>query len=135
MTTTRVGVVSFATHARVMSPLNASDSYCTVAGRVRTLPYAAESTGTYRGIDLARAEFGYGARPRSQAISRVLVIVTDGLSNNCNNQCCPPASLCSCGDATCSSKAVKASADAARREGITIVTITVGSTLGGNPGA
>lgn len=119
---TRVGVVRYSTAAFVASPLNASTTYCDVAGRVNTMGYAAGGTGTFKGLELARAEFRAGARPKSAGIPRVMIVVTDGNSNGCNGQCCPTAAYapCNCNSTACSTKAVQMNADAARSEGITV---------------
>lgn len=121
---TRVGVVRFSTQATVFSALTASTSYCDVADRVRVMGYSRGGTGTAKGLEVARAQFTTGGRPRFAALPRVILLVTDGGASTCFNGtvslCCPaPSYGCGCTEA-CAAIAAKASADAARAEGITV---------------
>lgn len=112
---TRVGVVTYSTNTIVRIPLNATRDYCRFDTAVKALPYAAGWTATWDGIRAAHNELISFGRPRSMAVPKIMVIVTDGQSQ-VSPGCTYP----------CSTTRTVAAANAARAAGISVVLITIG---------
>ena len=82
---TQVGVISFSSSARFHFHLNTYHNKASLLNAINSVSYTGGSTNTAAGLDLLRLQ-GYtsssGGRPLSQAIPRVAVVVTDGVSNS-----------------------------------------------------
>ncbi len=82
---TRVGVISFSSDARFHFYLNTYHFKSSLLSAVNSISYTGGGTDTAAALNLLRIS-GYtsshGARPLSQAIPRVAVVVTDGRSNS-----------------------------------------------------
>ena len=83
---TQVGVISYSYFARVQFLLNTYHDKTSLLTAINNLPYNhGHATYTDQGINLMRT-IGFnsnnGARPQSQAIPRVAVVITDGHSHN-----------------------------------------------------
>ncbi len=81
---TRVGVISYSGDARFHFYLNTYDFKPSLLSAVNDISYTGGGTDTAEALNLLRISgytFSHGARPLSQAIPRVAVVVTDGHSS------------------------------------------------------
>ena len=116
---TRVGVTNFSYSAWVPIPLGKYSNLADNDAAVLNLPYNLGGTMTTYGLQVALADFAAHARPQTQIVPRVLVVITDGGSNVCptvgGQQVCYPG----CGG--CSSTiGVQLWSNAARANGVTL---------------
>lgn len=108
--TTRAGVVVFKSRVTSTISLSQHSTASSLTAAVRALPYPGGGTATARGLNHVRTALfssAGGVRPPSSAIPRVLVVITDGISN----------------DGTSTLRA----ATALRNDGVIIISVGVGS--------
>ena len=81
---TQVGVISYASSARVQFYLNTYENKTDLLSAINNLPFNGGGTDTAAAIDLLR-QSGFnltnGGRPEVEAVPRVGVVITDGHSN------------------------------------------------------
>ena len=81
----RVGVMSFGSYNYYDFYLNSYSTKSSVLSAINSIPYRGGGTNTAGALDGVRL-YGlteaYGARPSSQGIPRVAVVITDGYSNS-----------------------------------------------------
>jgi hypothetical protein len=97
------------------------DTYCSAASRVAQITYDAGLTATSFGIANATQQFKTRGRPASMAVPKVMVVLTDGQSTR---GCQLPGVS---NDHPCHSAATVSAADQARRAGITVMVVSIGS--------
>lgn len=81
---TQIGLIIFSSHAQVQFHLNTYNNNVSVIHAVENIIYMGGGTNTPDGLDTLITEFNttdFGARPTSQGIPRVAIVVTDGQSN------------------------------------------------------
>ena len=83
--TVRVGVMSFGSYNYYDFFLNSYSTKSNVLSAINNIPYRGGGTntaGALNGVRLYGLTETYGARPSSQGIPRVAVVITDGYSNS-----------------------------------------------------
>jgi len=106
---TRVGVIGFGTSAFIRFPLNQNTDLPSLLSAISNLPNGGGFTNTAAALDLLVQQgftIANGARPLSQQVPRIGIVVTDGNSDN--------------------SAATATAAANARSAGITLIAIVVG---------
>lgn len=119
---TRVGIVRYSSAVTIQQHLGRFDNYCDFAADVRATPYDSLSTATSAGIVAATSQFRSKGRPRSLAVPRVMLVVTDGASNQ---GCLTPAPPAIAG-LDCFQASTIHAANLAREQGITVMAVAVG---------
>ena len=81
---TRVGLINFASSARVEFSLNTHQDNSSLLQAIANVPYISSGTNTAAALTTLLSEFSTvnGARPLQQGIPRVTIVVTDGRSNS-----------------------------------------------------
>ena len=123
----RVGLVRYSTNAIVELPLGQFSTYCSAADRVARIVYDAGATATSVGIANATQQFTTHGRRASLAVPKVMVVITDGLSTT-------GCLLAGFNATTCPLASTLWAADQARRAGITVMVVSIGSAANENPG-
>ena len=78
----QVGVIVFSSSAAVQFSLNTHSDINQLLSAIAAIPYTGGGTNTAAGLNLLLAQGFNGARPTSQGIPRVAIVVTDGQSND-----------------------------------------------------
>ena len=81
----RIGVATFSETATLHAALNAFTNPAALSTHIAGIPYDAKDTRTSVGLGLIRANMmsaANGLRPLSAGVSRVLIVVTDGVSSS-----------------------------------------------------
>ena len=78
----QVAVIRFASSASVIFGLSAHNNQGDLLAAIRNVQYTGGGTNTAGALNLLVSNGFIGARPESQGIPRVAVVVTDGFSNN-----------------------------------------------------
>ena len=80
----QVGVIVFRSSASVQFHLNTYSDMDDLLSAIAALPYTGGGTNTAAALNLVLTQGFLGARPTSQGVPRVVMVVTDGLSNDRN---------------------------------------------------
>ena len=78
----QVGVIVFASSASVQFHLNTYSDMNALLSAIAALPYTGGGTDTANALNLVLTQGFLGARPTSQGIPRVVIVVTDGVSSD-----------------------------------------------------
>ena len=78
----QVGVIVFSSSTAVHFSLNTYSVKNLLLSAIAAIPYTSGGTNTAAGLNLLLAQGFDGARPTSQGIPRVAIVVTDGRSNS-----------------------------------------------------
>lgn len=108
------GVVRVGDTAILDLPLNASKNFSTFSSTVINIPYDGGFTIMWGALDMASDQLILYGRPPTQAMPKIIFVVTDGQSQT--TDCTYP----------CSTDRVREAADRARARGITVAVLTVG---------
>lgn len=80
-TRSQVGVIVFSDDAYVQFNLNTYSDRVTLMSAVNSVPYIGGGTNTADALQLLASQGFVGARPVSEGVPRVAIVVTDGMSN------------------------------------------------------
>ena len=77
-----VGVIVFSTEVVLQFSLNTYSDENLLLSAIAAIPYFGDGTNTAAALNLVLTLDFLGARPRSQGVPRVVMVVTDGQSND-----------------------------------------------------
>ena len=81
-TRSQVGVIIFSTGASVQFNLDTYSDRESLTDAVNAIQYTGGGTNTASALNLLASNGFIGARPESEAVPRVAIVVTDGMSNS-----------------------------------------------------